>query len=168
MVWIPPEEFLKGVPRAVHGCGVLLFDESDRVLMLHDTPNAERDATGWSGRWLWAGGLLDLGEKPADAAIREVHEETGLTLTREDLRIIGVAFTPATSDWPTVTDYHFAGPVLSPEQIASIRLSDEHDAWRFAHAHEWRGIAQEPTTHLLDRLLAAHREGTRDIHFNTE
>lgn len=38
-----------------------------------------------AGRWTLPGGGLDFGERPADAVVREVHEETGLVVRVEEL-----------------------------------------------------------------------------------
>ncbi len=37
------------------------------------------------GRWTLPGGGLDFGERPVDAVVREVHEETGLSVRVEEL-----------------------------------------------------------------------------------
>lgn len=48
---------------------VLAFDERDRVLLVHH---------GDTGRWTTPGGAVEPLERPADAAVREMWEETGL------------------------------------------------------------------------------------------
>lgn len=58
---------------------VLLFDERGRVLLVR---HADR------GIWVAPGGSLDPNERPADAAVREAWEETGLRV--EPVRLLGV------------------------------------------------------------------------------
>jgi 8-oxo-dGTP pyrophosphatase MutT (NUDIX family) len=49
--------------------GVTLFNETGRILLVQ---HADRDI------WTLPGGIIEPGESPADAALREVWEETGL------------------------------------------------------------------------------------------
>ncbi|WP_030244985.1 NUDIX domain-containing protein [Streptomyces sp. NRRL S-350] len=65
--WIPREEFVQTLPRALHGCGVLLFDPDGSLLLLHDSYSAGRAAKGGPQRWWTPGGLLEEGEAPEQA-----------------------------------------------------------------------------------------------------
>lgn len=60
---------------------VILLDANNNVLMLrgHDEHNPTRH---W---WFTVGGGLDAGESHRQAAVREVFEETGITLEEGDL-----------------------------------------------------------------------------------
>lgn len=60
---------------------MLLVDERDRLLLVrgHDVDNPART---W---WFTIGGGIDPGETAPQAAVREVHEETGLRLRHSDL-----------------------------------------------------------------------------------
>lgn len=58
---------------------VLAFDDRGCVLLVR---HAE------TGRWVLPGGSLEPGETPADGAVREVWEETGLRV--EPTRVLGV------------------------------------------------------------------------------
>jgi 8-oxo-dGTP diphosphatase len=59
--------------RPIVGVGVLI-EEDGRYLLVKRA--AEPDA----GLWSIPGGLIDVGEKAADAAVREALEETGLSV----------------------------------------------------------------------------------------
>ncbi|MBB5631824.1 8-oxo-dGTP pyrophosphatase MutT (NUDIX family) [Cryobacterium mesophilum] len=56
---------------------VILFDEHSRVLLFRGRDSSAPDRGSW---WFTPGGGLDPGESPHEAALREVREETGLTL----------------------------------------------------------------------------------------
>ena len=61
------------------GCDVFIPDEAGRVLLIRRSD---------SGFWAMPGGCQDLGETPAECAVRECHEETGLTVRL--VRLLGV------------------------------------------------------------------------------
>ena len=62
-----------GIPRI--GVGAIIFDPSNRVLLVRrGTPPAR-------GRWSIPGGKQEAGETLIEACLREVLEETGLTIT---------------------------------------------------------------------------------------
>lgn len=46
-----------------------------------------------AGTWAFAGGTIDVGEDPADAAVREVREETSIVLDRRELSPYSFSFT---------------------------------------------------------------------------
>jgi ADP-ribose pyrophosphatase YjhB (NUDIX family) len=59
-----------------------VFSQTERgphILMVRETVD---------GRWTLPGGWIDLGESPADAAEREVLEETGMTVAAEKLAAV--------------------------------------------------------------------------------
>jgi ADP-ribose pyrophosphatase YjhB (NUDIX family) len=44
-----------------------------------------------TGKTWFPAGFVTTNEEPVDAAVRELHEETGLTLTPDDLTLLNVA-----------------------------------------------------------------------------
>jgi 8-oxo-dGTP pyrophosphatase MutT (NUDIX family) len=55
----------------------LCRDDSGRILLVKQSD---------SGKWSTPGGAIEPGESPEQAAIREVHEETGLDISVDGLR----------------------------------------------------------------------------------
>lgn len=54
----------------------LVRDDEGRLLLVRNVGN---------GRWGTVGGMVEPGESPGEAAVREVHEETGLTVELGDI-----------------------------------------------------------------------------------
>jgi ADP-ribose pyrophosphatase YjhB (NUDIX family) len=61
------------------GVGAVVFDHTGRVLLV------KRGHAPGLGRWSLPGGLLELGETLLEGVEREVHEETGLSVTAETI-----------------------------------------------------------------------------------
>jgi 8-oxo-dGTP pyrophosphatase MutT (NUDIX family) len=117
---------------------VLLIDAADRVLLLHGVDPARPE----HGYWFTVGGGLDGGETPAQAAARELAEETGLTV---DPARLGEPI------WRNVTDFPFDGRWYHQEQdfFAYRVQSLRPDTGGFNHiehatidAYRWWSVAE--------------------------
>ncbi|MEU0411994.1 NUDIX domain-containing protein [Streptomyces griseorubiginosus] len=68
------------------GVSAIVFDDDGRVLL-----NRRSD----TGKWSMLGGIPEPGEQPADCAVREVEEETGVLCVVERVVVVQ-ALTPVT------------------------------------------------------------------------
>ncbi|MEU1460446.1 NUDIX domain-containing protein [Streptomyces sp. NPDC005727] len=131
--------------------GVLLFDEQDRVLLVDPT---------YKPGWEFPGGVVERGEAPARAGMREVAEETGIRL-REVPRLLVV-------DWerPVPPGYGglrllFDGGTLDSAEAARVLLpGPELRGWRFATEQEAAGMLPPVRYERLRWALRARQRGT--------
>ena len=73
-------DFAKDVPRLTTLC---YLERDGKYLVLHRTKKAH-DENG--GKWIGVGGKFEFGESPEECAMREVKEETGLTMLKPRFR----------------------------------------------------------------------------------
>jgi ADP-ribose pyrophosphatase YjhB (NUDIX family) len=73
------------------GFGVMLLKDSGVLLgKRHEDPEKDSSELHGAGTWTMHGGKLNFGEKYQDAAFREVLEETGIEIDKENLKLIKV------------------------------------------------------------------------------
>lgn len=88
--------------------GVIFTDSGNRVLMLRTT---------YKDAWDIPGGYVEQGESPYAAAVREVKEELGLTVSVGNM--LAVDWAPAENEGDKIL-FLFAGPVLAADQEFSF------------------------------------------------
>ncbi|MFD8481703.1 NUDIX domain-containing protein [Kitasatospora sp. NPDC059673] len=125
---------------------VLLFDDRDRVLLVDPA---------YKPHWEFPGGVVERGEAPTAAAVREAAEELGLRLRPEELRLLAV-------DWESGAGggggrgglrLVYDGGRLGPSEVLRLRLpTGELRDWHFATLRE---AAQMLPATRLRRLVAA-------------
>ncbi|MFD8588596.1 NUDIX domain-containing protein [Streptomyces sp. NPDC059637] len=136
--------------------GVLLFDDRDRVLLVDPT---------YKPGWEFPGGVVERGEAPARAGVREVAEELGLDLPTAP-RLLVVDWEPPAPPAHGGLRLLFDGGRLGPDQVSRLMLpGSELRAWRFA--------TEDEAEHLLPpvryrRLRWALRARERGITHNLE
>ena len=84
---------------------VVLLDEAGAVLLFRGSDPALADAPRW---WFTVGGAVEPGEELADAAAREVNEETGLQVAAADL--VGPL-------WRRQAVFEFDGSVIRSQEL---------------------------------------------------
>lgn len=98
--------------------GIVRHD--NRILIVQ---RAAADSGG--GTWECPGGKIDFGEQPEDSLIREIREETGLTVTVDKIAYASSILTHP--DRQVILLVYFCTAVTS-----SVMLSEEHDAYSWA------------------------------------
>ena len=126
------------VRRPLIGIGVIIVRER-RILL-----GKRRNAHG-AGDWSPPGGKLDFGETPEECAVREVREETGLTL--DNVRLVAV-----TNDIFLSEQQHFVTLFMladCPTGVPELLEPDKCEGWSW---HEWTALP-EPLFLPLRNLL---------------
>jgi 8-oxo-dGTP pyrophosphatase MutT (NUDIX family) len=132
----PPREPAPALKRAAVAIALTEVDEgSGTALLLTLRASGLR---AHSNQWALPGGRCDEGETPAEAALRELHEELGLELGEGD--VLGLL-----DDYPTRSGYLITPVVLwagpgaaispNPEEVASVHriaLENIEDADAFS------------------------------------
>ncbi|MFE6775005.1 NUDIX domain-containing protein [Streptomyces sp. NPDC057702] len=136
--------------------GVLLFDEDDRVLLVDPT---------YKPGWEFPGGVVESGEPPTRAGVREVVEELGTRLDAP-LRLLVLDWEPPRPPGYGGLRLLFDGGRLSEGQVARLSLpADELRGWRFVTEDE---AADLLPPHHLSRLRWALRARERGCPVNLE
>lgn len=136
--------------RETVAAGVLLFDDRDRVLLVDPT---------YKQGWEFPGGVVEAGEAPACAGVREVAEELGLTLDRMPGLLV-VDWEPPRSPAYGGLRLLFDGGRLTEADTARLRLpGPELRAWRFVTETEAAGLLRPQGYERLRWALRARERG---------
>ncbi|MFD8985928.1 NUDIX domain-containing protein [Streptomyces sp. NPDC059564] len=136
--------------RETVAAGVLLFDDRDRVLLVDPT---------YKPGWEFPGGVVEAGEAPACAGVREVAEELGLTLDRMPGLLV-VDWEPPRSPAYGGLRLLFDGGRLTEADTARLRLpGPELRAWRFVTETEAAGLLPPQRYERLRWALRARERG---------
>jgi 8-oxo-dGTP diphosphatase len=102
--------FYASLPRTRGAAGALLFDAGGRILLVKPT---------YKEGWTLPGGVIEAGESPLGACLRECGEELGLLPTLE--RLICVDWVPPRDGVDAANIFVFSGRITA-EQVRAIRL----------------------------------------------
>ncbi|MEV1006799.1 NUDIX domain-containing protein [Streptomyces sp. NPDC049881] len=146
--------FEKSLPGITAWTAVLIRDEHDRVLLLHRAAAGPR-------AWQLPGGHLDHREYPADAALRELAEETGIG-PAHPARFVGLDFALPAHGWAgcRVALFFDGGRRAAGDLGARLTLSGEHDAWDLRSMTDWQDRMKHREWQRLHSVVGAADSGT--------
>lgn len=104
----------------------VVFDRADRLLLIR------RGHAPFKGRYALPGGFVDVGETVEEAALRELHEETGIE--GKIVRLIGVYSDPKRDPRGHTVSTAF---LVRPR---STKVQGGDDAASAAFVADWRGL----------------------------
>lgn len=133
----PPDGFNPKV-----SASLVFIEWNDKLLLLLTSPHKDQGLT-----WSAPGGKLDPGETPLQAAVREVHEETGIVVQPEALVNCGKFF--ARNAWADFILHIYRTKISGP--LPSVMLQPkEHTQFKWLALHE---MAQLPLMEGADECL---------------
>lgn len=113
-------------------------DEQGQILVIK---------TNYKDYWQLPGGVVDEAESPHDAVVREVKEELGLDIPKEQFKFRVTMYTPEFDGFKDFIAFTFDGGILTQEQKASIKIQEEE-------LEEYKFVGLEEAQKLLKPSLA--------------
>ncbi|MXM66633.1 NUDIX domain-containing protein [Streptomyces sp. HUCO-GS316] len=130
--------------------GVLLFDEQDRVLLVDPT---------YKAGWEFPGGVVEPGEAPARAGMREVAEETGIRLNDVPRLLVVDWEAPAPPAFGGLRLLFDGGRLDAAEAGRLLLPGPELRDWRFAGEQEAAQLLPPVRYERLRWALRARERG---------
>lgn len=126
--------WLGRAPKKIVAVKVLIWTQSDKILLVK--PHYNR-------HWQLPGGLIETGESPINAAIREVNEETGMTLNSNNLEIIDCIFKQESETVVLIYNH-----TVKIKESGRIKISkDELEDYSYVSKHK---AISKLSTHYLE------------------
>jgi mutator protein MutT len=139
------------------GVGAVIVDEG-RVLL------ARRGNEPMKGHWTLPGGLLELGETLSDGVMREVREETGLTV--EVLQLIELLdrIHRLKEDQGARVRYHYViADYLCRVTGGPLHAASDADAVRWVEREEWSGAGALQIDAISARVIEAGWQKAQEL-----
>ncbi|WP_318217441.1 NUDIX hydrolase [Streptomyces sp. SCL15-6] len=130
--------------------GVLLFDEQDRVLLVDPT---------YKPGWEFPGGVVEPGEAPARAGMREVAEETGIRLDEVPALLVVDWEAPAPPGYGGLRLLFDGGRLDAAEADRVLLPGPELRDWRFVSEDEAAALLPPVRYERLRWALRARERG---------
>ena len=114
---------------------LVVVNDEGKVLTMRRSKDAPRRP--WT--WDFPGGIVEDGEQPIDAVLREAAEESGLTFTAEDVMPIQTVIHPRGDEQAAIVFY------LAHHRGDEITLSHEHDSYEWVTKQEFQNLETPDT-----------------------
>ena len=102
----------------------------------------------FAGKWELPGGRVNSREDPISGLVREVREETGISLDIEELiYLFGIGVIDERRKIPPIEPFPIIGQTVylfQTRDLPSVVLGDEHDRFRFISAERFTDDARTP------------------------
>ncbi|MET7617286.1 NUDIX domain-containing protein [Streptomyces sp. NPDC005408] len=131
--------------------GVLLFDEEDRVLLVDPT---------YKPGWEFPGGVVERGEAPARAGMREVTEELGIELAEVPRLLVVDWEAPRPPGFGGLRLLYDGGRLESAEAGRVLLPGSELRGWRFVAEEEAAELLPPTRYERLRWALRARERGS--------
>ncbi len=119
---LPIDQFYRSLPKKRVAAAAVFRNSVGDILILHKNYG--------NGGWNLPGGVVEWDESPVTGLIREIREEIGLK--KNNFIFLGVDYRPAPNDIVSESlQFPFDGGVLSDKEVEEIKLSEEHQEFRF-------------------------------------
>ena len=149
--------FDKKMRRTCDNCGFIHFRDpkvavavfvvdDDRILLVKRAMEPGR------GKWALPAGFVDYGEDPREAAVREVEEETGLSVELTELVDVLPGDTPGQG--ASIVIVYAARPL-----DGTLAAADDVDEARFFAPGQWPELAFASTQPVIERWLDERKRG---------
>lgn len=97
----------------------LIIRSQDKVLVVK---------ANYKDHWTFPGGIVDSNESPKTAAIREVFEETGLTIPEGKCQHFTIIYTPGEGDYRDRFNFTFIIDIENTDLVLSVPNNEISDA----------------------------------------
>ena len=135
------------------GVGAVIVSEG-RVLL------ARRGNEPMKGHWTLPGGLLELGESLSDGVMREVREETGLTVEVKEL----IELVDRIHHEAERVRYHYViADYLCRVTGGHLQADSDADAVRWVEREEWNGTGALQIDPITARIIEAGWQRAKEL-----
>ncbi|HEU0266471.1 MAG TPA: NUDIX hydrolase [Candidatus Saccharimonadaceae bacterium] len=150
--------WLSSLEKRMSSAGIALYDANGRVLVVK---------AHYKKYWSFPGGVIDAGETPREAAVRETHEEVGITVDDSTLRFCMIVnrVSIIAQTYQFIFDCEVDSPVLDVVTLDGVEMEDyalvsredilAGDRYYSKSTVEW---ARGYTGYLEQQFGAAHQQ----------